>query len=226
MAVDYKLIVIEGVDSSGKATQSALLKENLSKLGKKVVSIEFPNYESESSAVVKMYLAGDFGDDPNAVSPYAASMFFAVDRMATVNVSKKELFGNGNIVVADRYTTSNMVHQASKIDDAEKKSEFLDWLYDMEYEKLSLPKPDMVIFLDMPVENARELMATRANKIDNSQVKDIHERNADYLQRSYDNAVFVANKYEWTTVHCAKDGKVRSIEEISEEILAKVKEIL
>lgn len=226
MDKDYKLIVVEGVDSSGKATQSAILKENLLKLGKKVESIEFPNYESESSAVVKMYLGGEFGDDPNAVSPYAASMFFAVDRMATVNVTKKEIFTNGNIVVADRYTTSNMVHQASKIDDADKKSEFLDWLYDMEYEKLSLPKPDMVIFLDMPVENARELMAKRANKIDNSQVKDIHERNADYLQKSYDNAVFVANKYEWTTVHCAKDGKVRSIEEISEEILAKVKEIL
>ncbi|MBE7049978.1 MAG: thymidylate kinase [Ruminococcaceae bacterium] len=226
MDKDYKLIVVEGVDSSGKATQSAILKENLLKLGKKVESIEFPNYDSESSAVVKMYLGGEFGDDPNAVSPYAASMFFAVDRMATVNVTKKEIFTNGNIVVADRYTTSNMVHQASKIDDADKKSEFLDWLYDMEYEKLSLPKPDMVIFLDMPVENARELMAKRANKIDNSQVKDIHERNADYLQKSYDNAVFVANKYEWTTVHCAKDGKVRSIEEISEEILAKVKEIL
>ncbi len=226
MDKDYKLIVVEGVDSSGKATQSAILKENLLKLGKKVESIEFPNYDSESSAVVKMYLGGEFGDDPNAVSPYAASMFFAVDRMATVNVTKKEIFTNGNIVVADRYTTSNMVHQASKIDDADKKSEFLDWLYDMEYEKLSLPKPDMVIFLDMPVENARELMAKRANKIDNSQVKDIHERNADYLQKSYDNAVFVANKYEWTTVHCAKDGKVRSIEEISEEILARVKEIL
>lgn len=226
MSKDYKLIVIEGVDSSGKATQSALLKENLSKLGKKVVGVEFPNYESESSAVVKMYLAGDFGDDPNAVSPYAASMFFAVDRVATVKATKKELFCDGNIVVADRYTTSNMVHQASKIGDAKKKDEFLDWLYDLEYEKLSLPKPDMVIFLDMPVENARELMATRANKIDNSQVKDIHERNADYLQQSYDNAVFVAKKYEWTTVCCAKDSKVRSIEEISEEILAKVKKIL
>ena len=226
MSKDYKLIVIEGVDSSGKATQSALLKENLAKLGKKVVDVEFPNYKSDSSAVVKMYLNGDFGKDPNAVSPYAASMFFAVDRVATVKATKKDIFQDGNIVIADRYTTSNMVHQASKIADLEKKGEFLDWLYDLEYEKLSLPEPDMVIFLDMPVENARELMANRANKIDNSQVKDIHESNADYLQQSYDNAVFVANKYNWTTVHCAKDGNVRTIEEISEEILEKVKEIL
>ena len=226
MSKDYKLIVIEGVDSSGKATQSALLKEKLACLGENVVNVEFPNYKSDSSAVVKMYLNGDFGKDPNAVSPYAASMLFAVDRLATVKVTKKDIFSSGNIVIADRYTTSNMVHQASKIADIERKGEFLDWLYDLEYEKLSLPKPDMVIFLDMPVENARELMANRANKIDNSKVKDIHESNTEYLQQSYDNAVFVAKKYNWTTIHCAKDKKVRSIEDISEEILAKVKEIL
>ncbi|MBQ4629854.1 MAG: deoxynucleoside kinase [Clostridia bacterium] len=226
MSKDFKLIVIEGVDSSGKATQSSLLKEKLSDMGKSVVSVEFPNYASDSSSVVKMYLGGEFGDDPNAVSAYAASMFFAVDRVASVKVTWKELFSNGNIVIADRYTTSNMVHQASKISDMKEKSEFLDWLYDMEYEKLSLPKPDMVIFLDMPVENARQLMEKRANKIDNSDVKDIHERNEGYLQQSYDNAVFVANKYGWNTVHCAKDGKVRTIEDISEEILSKVKTVL
>lgn len=226
MPNDFKLIVIEGVDSSGKATQSAFLKENLRALGKNVVSVEFPNYASESSSVVKMYLNGEFGEDPNAVSPYAASMFFAVDRVASVKAMWKELFSNGNIVIADRYTTSNMVHQASKISDTQKKSEFLDWLYDLEYNKLSLPKPDMVIFLDMPVENARQLMEKRANKIDNSKVKDIHERNADYLKQSYDNAVLVANKYSWTTVHCAKDGQVRSVEDISREIFEKVKTVL
>lgn len=226
MSKDFKLIVIEGVDSSGKATQSSLLKEKLSDMGRSVVSVEFPNYASDSSSVVKMYLGGEFGDDPNAVSAYAASMFFAVDRVASVKVTWKDLFSNGNIVIADRYTTSNMVHQASKISDMKEKSEFLDWLYDMEYEKLSLPKPDMVIFLDMPVENARQLMEKRANKIDNSNVKDIHERNEGYLQQSYDNAVFVANKYGWNTVHCAKDGKVRTIEDISEEILSKVKTVL
>ncbi len=226
MNKDFKLIVIEGVDSSGKATQSAMLKEKIASLGKKVVSVEFPNYASDSSAVVKMYLGGEFGTDPNAVSPYAASMLFAVDRLASVKVTWKDLFSGNSIVIADRYTTSNMVHQASKITDLTQKSEFLDWLYDLEYGKLALPKPDMVIFLDMPVENARELMANRANKIDNSSVKDIHESNESYLKQSYDNAVFVAEKYNWTTVRCAKDGKVRSIEDIADEVFSKVHEIL
>ena len=226
MNKDFKLIVIEGVDSSGKATQSAMLKEKIASLGKKVVSVEFPNYASDSSAVVKMYLGGEFGTDPNAVSPYAASMLFAVDRLASVKVTWKDLFSGNSIVIADRYTTSNMVHQASKIADLTAKGEFLDWLYDLEYGKLSLPNPDMVIFLDMPVENARELMANRANKIDNSSVKDIHESNESYLNQSYDNAVFVAEKYNWTRVRCAKDGKVRSIDDIADEVFSKVQEIL
>lgn len=223
---DYKIIVIEGVDSSGKATQAALLAERLRVDGKKVVDIEFPNYKSNSSAVVKMYLGGEFGTDPGDVSPYAASSFFAIDRYASVRGEWKGYFSEGNIVIADRYTTSNMVHQASKIDDLDKKSAFLDWLYDFEYEKLALPKPDLVIFLDMPVENALELMKNRANKIDNSEVKDIHESNISYLQKSYDNACFVADKYGWCRIRCAKNGKVRTIEDISSEIFEQVRKIL
>ncbi len=223
---DYKIIVIEGVDSSGKATQSQLLAKRLENDGKPVISVEFPNYKSDSSSVVKMYLNGDFGLDPNSVSPYAASTFFAVDRFSSVNGEWKDYFSNGNIVIADRYTTSNMVHQASKIANIEEKSKFLDWLYDFEYNVLSLPQPDLVIFLDMPVENARQLMAQRANKIDNSSVKDIHERNESYLQQSYDNACFVAEKYGWKIVKCAADGKVRTIEDISDEIFEAVKSVL
>lgn len=220
---DYKLIVIEGVDSSGKQTQSALLKEKIRAAGKNVVSIEFPNYKSDSSAIVKMYLGGEFGTDASDVSGYAASMFFAVDRFASVRGEWKEFFGNGNIIIADRYTTSNMVHQASKIDDFKDKEKFLDWLADLEYNKLALPKPDVVVFLDMPVKNAMELMAKRNNKINDSEVKDIHESNAEYLQKSYDNAVFVANREGWQTIHCTKNGKVRSIEDISGEIFSVVK---
>lgn len=223
---DYKIIVIEGVDSSGKATQSQLLAKKLENDGNPVISVEFPNYKSDSSSVVKMYLNGNFGLDPNSVSPYAASTFFAVDRFASVNGEWKDYFSNGNIVIADRYTTSNMVHQASKIDDIEEKSKFLDWLYDFEYKVLSLPQPDLVIFLDMPVENARQLMAQRANKIDNSSVKDIHERNESYLQQSYDNACFVAEKYGWKRIKCAVDGRVRTIEDISDEIYEAVKSVL
>ena len=223
---DYKIIVIEGVDSSGKATQSKILSERLEKGGKSVISVEFPNYKSDSSSVVKMYLGGEFGTDPESVSPYAASTFFAVDRFASVKAEWKDYFSGGNIVIADRYTTSNMVHQASKIKDIAEKSKFLDWLYDFEYNILSLPKPDLVIFLDMPVENARELMKNRANKIDNSSVKDIHESNEDYLNKSYNNACFVAEKYGWKRIKCAIDGKVRTIEDISEEIYDAVKSIL
>ena len=223
---DYKIIVIEGVDSSGKATQSNLLTQRLKNEGKPIVSVEFPNYKSNSSSVVKMYLGGDFGTDPNSVSPYAASTFFAVDRFASVKGEWKELFKDGNIIIADRYTTSNMVHQASKISGTKEKSKFLDWLYDFEYNILSLPEPDLVIFLDMPVENARELMAMRANKIDNSSVKDIHERNEGYLQQSYDNACFVAEKYGWKRIKCANNGKVRDIYDISEEIYNAVKDVL
>lgn len=223
---DFKLIVIEGVDSSGKQTQSALLKEKLKDKGENVVSIEFPNYKSDSSAVVKMYLGGEFGKDAGDVSGYAASMFFAVDRFASVRGEWKEHFGKGNIIIADRYTTSNMVHQASKIENLKEKEIFLDWLRDLEYNKLALPKPDLVIFLDMPVKNAMELMAERANKINNSAVKDIHESDMGYLRKSYDNAVFVANRENWTTVHCTNNGKVRSIEDISDEIFSIVSNII
>ncbi len=223
---DYKIIVIEGVDSSGKATQSKILSDRLKKDGKSVISVEFPNYKSDSSSVVKMYLGGDFGTDPESVSPYAASTFFAVDRFASVKAEWKDYFSGGNIVIADRYTTSNMVHQASKIKDLEEKSKFLDWLYDFEYNILSLPKPDLVIFLDMPVENARQLMKNRANKINNSSVKDIHESNEDYLNKSYENACFVAEKYGWNRIKCAVDGKVRTIDDISDEIYNAVKSIL
>lgn len=223
---DYKIIVIEGVDSSGKATQATLLAQRLRDEGRKVVDIEFPNYNSDSSAVVKMYLGGEFGSDPDSVSPYAASSFFAIDRYASVSGEWREHFANGNIVIADRYTTSNMVHQASKIDNPRNKSEFLDWLYDFEYVKLGLPEPDLVIFLDMPVDNAIELMKNRANKINNTDIKDIHESNREYLERSYDNACFVAEKYGWSRIKCARGGAVRSIEDISDEIFELVSAVL
>lgn len=226
MIMKSKLIVIEGVDSSGKATQSKILYDKLTEMGYNTGSIEFPNYANDSSAVVKMYLNGDFGKDPDSVSAYAASMFFAVDRFATVFNTSRDMFENSDVVIADRYTTSNMVHQASKISDISAKGEFLDWLYDLEYNKLSLPEPDLTIFLDMPVPFARQLMAQRANKIDNTMQKDIHESNEKYLQEAYDNACFVAEKYNWKRIVCVRDEKVRSIEDISAEILDEVKKIL
>lgn len=221
-----KLIVIEGVDSSGKATQSKLLYDTLSARGVDVFSVEFPNYSGASSAPVKMYLGGEFGREPESVNAYAASVLFAVDRFASVKAEWKDKFYGGGVVIADRYTTSNMVHQASKINNLTKKSEFLDWLYDLEYNKMELPKPDLVIFLDMPVKYAQMLMKNRANKIDNSDIKDIHESNEAYLYESYNNACFVAEKYNWTRIECVRDGAVRAIDDIAAEILSYAEKIL
>ena len=219
------LIVIEGVDCSGKETQTENLYNGLKNAGYKVMRISFPDYESESSSLVKMYLRGDFGKSAYDVNPYTASAFFAVDRFASYKTKWGEFLEDG-IVIADRYVTSNMVHQASKMATNEEKEAYINWLYDFEYERMGLPKPDMVLFLDMPPAISARLNEARKNKITGEAVKDIHERNEGYLQQSYDNAVFVANKYGWNTVHCDKDGKVRTIEDISEEILSKVKTIL
>lgn len=218
MSKNYKLVVIEGVDSSGKETQTRLLYDKLQSNVGKVEKIEFPNYSSNTSALVKMYLNGDFGMHADDVNPYAASAFFAVDRVGSIYGDWKERLDGADVVIADRYVTSNMIHQASKIAGYDKKGEFIDWLYDFEYKKLALPEPDVVIFLDMPVKNAMELMKNRLNKIDSSEVKDIHESDENYLQKSYDNAVYVAKKYNWNIVSCVKDGNLRTIEDISNEI--------
>jgi len=222
----YKLVVIEGVDASGKQTQTEKLYDNIASMGVEVEKICFPNYDSETSSLVKMYLGGDFGTNAKEVNPYMASAFFAVDRVGSLKCVWKDKLENAGVVIADRYVTSNMIHQASKIDDDAQKDKFLDWVYDFEYNKLELPKPDLVIFLDMPVEYAKQLMENRRNKINDSEVKDIHEADTQYLTRSYNNAVGVAEKYGWHRISCVKDGSIRTIEDISEEIFEVFKTIL
>lgn len=214
-----RLIVIEGLDSSGKETQSRLLCEYFEKSGQKVKRIEFPNYKSDSSALVRMYLGGSFGNSPNCVNAYAASTFFAVDRYATYKTDFQQFLNEGGIVVADRYTTSNMIHQASKIEDAGERNKYLEWLDNFEYNLLGLPRPDKVIFLDMPMDIAEKLMAARANKIDGSEQKDIHERNKDYLTATYSAALEVAEKFGWEHVMCGKGGEPLPIEVINREVI-------
>ena len=222
---NYKLVVIEGVDSSGKQTQTERLYERLVSESKRVEKIVFPNYDSDTSSLVKMYLGGEFGSRPEDVNPYTASAFFAVDRVGSIrSVWKKKLDG-ADIVIADRYVTSNMIHQASKIADENERNIFLDWVYDFEYNKLEIPRPDLIIFLDMPVKYAMVLMANRPNKITDESQKDIHESDEGYLQKSYDNAVSVAEKYSWNRISCVKDGKIRTIEDISQEIYELVKNL-
>jgi dTMP kinase len=220
-----KLIVIEGSDSSGKATQVKILFEKLKSLNLDVKKVEFPDYKSNSSALVKMYLNGEFGTNAEEVNPYAASTFYSVDRFASYQTQWKSFYENGGIVLADRYTTSNMVHQASKIKDENEKKIFLDWLWDLELVKFGLPVPDKVIFLNMPPEFSVKLMEQRKNKFTGKKEKDIHENNFEYLSNSYNNACRIALKYNWTKVNCISQGKLITIDKIQEEVYNCVKSL-
>lgn len=218
-----KLIIIEsGSDASGKATQSERLYERLISEGKKCMKITFPDYKSDSSALVKMYLNGDFGKNPNDVSPYVSSTFYAADRYASYKTKWGEFYNSGGIIISDRYTTSNMVHQAAKIDSPEKEK-FLEWLYDLEFNIYGIPTPDEVIFLDVEPEVSQKLMKNRMNKFTGEEDKDIHESNKEYLINSYNNSLYVADKYNWEIVKCCNSGKLRSIEDINNEIYDKIK---
>ncbi len=216
-----KLIVVEGVDSSGKATQTEKLVQKLKAEGYPVRQISFPDYDSDFSVPVKRYLAGDLGKNANDVSPYAASLFYAIDRYASFKRDWGEFYKNGGILIADRYVTSNLVHQAAKIDGD--KTDFMNWLHDLEYDKLTLPRPDLVLFLDMPPACARRLMANRANKFTGEAEKDIHERDPQHLDKAYYNAVSIAAMAGWEKINCADGEKIRTIDEIADEIYQKVK---
>ena len=218
-----KLFVIDGTDGSGKRTQFEKLKERFNQEGIDYRTVSFPNYESPSSSLVKMYLSGEFSQNAKEISPYIASTFYAVDRYATYVKDYKEYYENGGIILADRYTTANMVHQAGKIESDEEKDKFLDWLFDLEFGMYGLPKPDEVFLLKMPVDIAIDLIKNRDNKFTHSSQKDIHERDSQHLKDSYQAACYVAQKYNWYAIDCVKDGKLRTREEIHEEIFNEIK---
>ena len=220
-----KLIIIEGGDGSGKATQTGKLYERLCREGLKVKKVEFPNYESPSSALVKMYLGGEFGKKPEDVKPFAASTFYAVDRYASYKTLWGEFYQEGGLILADRYTTSNMIHQGAKIKDQAQWEEYINWLKDFEYKLLELPEPDLVIYLNMPPEYSLQFIAQREDKSSVSQ-QDIHEKNLLYLQESYRNALKVQEKEQWVKIDCVEDGNLKSIEAIHEEIYLQVKSFL
>ncbi|MCR5485833.1 MAG: deoxynucleoside kinase [Clostridiales bacterium] len=197
-----RLVVIEGLDGSGKSTQMDLLEDALKKRNVPYRRIKLPDYESDSSSLVKMYLGGKFGNDPDDVNAYAASSFYAVDRVANYVCKWKSDYISGKLIIADRYTTSNAYHQMQKLP-REKWDEYLRWLEDYEYEKLSIPRPDAVIYLDMPVEISQKLMSGRYNGDENK--KDIHEVNVDYLKSCGKAALYAAEKLGWDIVRCS-DG--------------------
>ena len=218
-----KLFVIDGTDGSGKQTQSSLLKERLQKDGIDFKSVSFPNYDSPTSTLVKMYLEGDFGENQKDVSPYIASTFYAADRYATYKKDFEEYYNNGGIIIADRYTTSNMIHQAGIIKDKQEREKFLKWLWDFEFNLYGLPIPTEVIFLNMPPDYTEKLIQDRENKITHEKEKDIIEKNKQNTIDAYNNALELVKKYNWYEIKCVKDDKIRTIEDINDEIYELVK---
>lgn len=216
------LIIIEGLDGSGKGTQTELLYQALSK-NYAVRRISFPDYSQPSSALVKMYLNGEFGQDPSDVNAYAASLFYAVDRFASFKKNWKEDYENNTIIIADRYVTSNLIYQSEKLP-PEQRKEFFEWVQELEYGKLGLPKPDLVIYLDMDPDISQKLMSERYKG--NEEKKDIHERNLGFIERCRICAKTAAEEYGWKWISCFHENEPLSIETIHQSVLAKVMEVI
>lgn len=221
-----KLIIIEGGDGSGKATQSAMLVDRLQAEGIPALKITFPDYDSPSSALIKMYLGGAFGDHPEAVNPYAASTFYTVDRFASFTTGWREAYESGTVIVADRYTTSNMVHQGAKLESPADRSAYFAWLQAFEYQIFGLPRPTGVVFLDVPPAVSRQWMADRVSKMDGTGDKDIHERDTSHLDKAYATAVELCGLEGWARVTAVKDGRLLSVEQIHQQVYAVVTALL
>ena len=218
-----KLIVIEGLDGSGKSTQINLLAEEVKRRGLQYKQIKLPNYDGDSSALVKMYLAGTFGKNPEDVNAYAASAFYAVDRFASFKTIWKDDYEKGSVILADRYTTSNAYHQMIK-QPRENWDAYIEWLEDFEYNKIGIPKPDLVIYLDMPMEISQKLMTSRYEG--NESKKDVHEANIAYLNACREAAAYASEKMGWVRIACSDGDNARSIEAIAEDIRTSIERIL
>lgn len=213
------LIAIDGLDGSGKETQSRLICRRLDEAGIKNRFISFPTYEKDSSALVNMYLSGRFGEDPGAVNAYAASSFYAADRFCSYMLDWKKDFDEGAVIIANRYTSANLVHQMSKLEKSDWDG-FIDWIHDYEFAKLGLPRPDAVFYLCLPPALSRFLIESRCRET--GVTKDIHEKDASFLENSYNAALYASDKCAWHRVDCAANGVLRSIEDINEGLYAEV----
>ena len=218
-----KLIVFEGTDGSGKATQARLLCQRLEREGIPYQEIDCPRYGKPSAAMVQEYLDGNLGKKPGDVNAYAASLFFSMDRYASYKQDWGDFYEAGGLIVADRYTTSNAVHQASKLPESERKA-YLDWLFDLEYRLLGLPKPDLVIYLDMPTEITEQMMRRREQTTGTH--ADIHEQDETYLKNCRANAKEIVKACGWSVVDCAEDEKPRTPEDIHAQVYQLVKKLL
>lgn len=218
-----KLIVIEGTDGSGKSTQFKLLTQHLENANVPFQKLVFPQYSEESSALIRMYLGGQFGKNPSDVNAYAASTFYAVDRYASYKKVWGKWYEEGGLVISDRYTTSNAVHQASKELDG-KKEDFLKWLYELEYDHMGLPRPDLTIYLDVPTDYTQKLLRSREAATNTH--ADIHEADSEYLATCRRMGKLAAGYYGWTVIECVRDGQMRPMDDIHNEILSYVMKCL
>ncbi len=214
-----RLIVLEGVDGTGKTTQFERLTAHLRDSGHAVRALTYPDYADESSTLVRMYLSGAFGTDPDAVNPYAAGTFYACDRYASYTRYWKADYAAGTLCLACRYATSNAVHQGAKLP-AEQREAYYAWLSDLEYAKMGIPAPDRVILLDLPVETALENIRAR------NEGRDIHEADSEYLAHAVESAHMAAAYYGWRIIPCSENGKMRSRGEIEADIWENIQDLL
>lgn len=218
-----KLIVFEGTDGSGKATQARLMGARLTDLNVPFLEIDFPRYGNPFAEPARLYLDGALGKNPGDVGAYAASALFAVDRYASYKQDWGADYEAGRLILANRYTTSNAVHQASKLPPAER-MEFLNWLFDLEYCRLGLPRPDLVLYLDLPTELSEQMLRQRERSTGVG--ADIHEQDDAYLRECRENARQIARDLDWTVVNCAREGRIRPVGEIHEEVWKRVQKYL
>jgi dTMP kinase len=221
--VSGQLIVLEGIDGSGKSTQYRRLCERLESEGRSFRKITFPRYSEESSALIRMYLNGDFGTRPGDVNAFAASAFYAADRFASYKTDWGEWYENGGLVLCDRYTTSNACHQGSKLDKAAL-PDYFDWLVDFEYKRMELPRPQLVIYLNTELEVSLAQLAERQH--DTNTQGDIHEKDIAYMRSTLETGRAAAEHYGWRVVNSVENGKLRTIEDIHAEIYAAVSEVI
>ena len=218
-----KLIVIEGIDGSGKSTQFQLICEQLDAEGMQFERIIFPRYKESSSAMLRMYLDGAFGDSPDDVNPYAASTFYAVDRFASYRMDWREHYEGGGLVLTDRYTTANAVHQGAKLPKPQQPA-FFDWLEEYEYHLLEVPAPDLVIYLNIDPQLALDHIQKR--QLETGGNGDIHERDAEFLRNCAETGLHAAEYFGWDIVNCDLNGEVRDAKEIQSDIMALIREVL
>ena len=211
-----KFIVIEGLDGSGKATQTEILRKYFEQNGETVKKLTFPDYDNPSSALVKMYLGGEFGDNPDDVNAYAAAAFYTVDRIASYLKFWKRDYEDGTVILADRYATSNIIYQMSKLPESDWNS-YIDFQQDFEYSKIKVPEPDLVIYLDVEPEVSQKLLSSRYSGDESK--KDLHEKNLNFLLNCRRSALYAAERLGWVKISCTKDGEMRSIDDISADIL-------